>query len=348
MRVVICSDALGPMSSARAGEAIAAGWSFAQVVVVSAGEAGAGFTAALADDLGAELATSVVDDRLLTVASGSGVTAVGLPGPGVLPGPIPYGSSSAALGEAVRRVVAEHAPRTLYVDLVCGDVHDGGAGFLAGLGARADGPLTEGVSALAGVGDIDLSEVRRLLAGVDLVGVVPARDRDSQLLGLRGITSLRGRAAGDDPERLLAVDAALTRWSTLVAADQLGVPGAGACGGVGLAVLALGGRLATGPELALSGLRSPVDLLVSGCTVFDFASRGGGVVAEAARTAARLLCPCLVIAGEVLIGAREMRTMGVEAAYPVQESTLDQARVGDIGPEELSRLAARVARSWRW
>ena len=174
------------------------------------------------------------------------------------------------------------------MDLVSDDVHDGGAGFLAGLGDTR-------------------------LDGIDLVGVVPEAERSQPLLGLRGITSLRGRAAGEDPARLLAIDAGLAELaSALGVPDQ---PGAGACGGVGLAILALGGRLATGPEVTLAGVSAPVDLLVTGCTSYDFATRGGGVVASAARLAAELLCPCVVLAGEVLIGGREMRTMGVEAAY---------------------------------
>ena len=128
--------------------------------------------------------------------------------------------------------------------------------------------------------------------------------------------------------------------------------GAGACGGLGFAVLALGGALSTGPALALASaggraaLRD-VDLVVTGCSVFDFASRGGGVVAAMAEAAAAALSPCIVIAGEVLIGSREMRTMGIEAAYAVRESTLDE-RGGNVRSEELAATARRVARSWSW
>ena len=48
-----------------------------------------------------------------------------------------------------------------------------------------------------------------------------------------------------------------------------------------------------------------------------------------AEAASHSLSPCIVIAGEVLIGSREMRTMGIEAAYPVRESTLDRPS-GDV------------------
>ena len=114
-------------------------------------------------------------------------------------------------------------------------------------------------------------------------------------------------------------------------------------------MLALGGRLTSGPELALGGITGPVDLVVTGCSVFDFAHRGGGVVAAAAALAGRLLAPCVVVAGEVLIGAREMRTMGIEAAYAVHEPVAGGREGGGlVTADELAATAARVARTWRW
>jgi glycerate kinase len=66
-----------------------------------------------------------------------------------------------------------------------------------------------------------------------------------------------------------------------------------------------------------------------------------------AEAAAAALAPCIVIAGEVLIGSREMRTMGIEAAYSVRESLLDD-RQGEVSGDELAICARRVARSWSW
>jgi glycerate kinase len=42
-----------------------------------------------------------------------------------------------------------------------------------------------------------------------------------------------------------------------------------------------------------------------------------------------------------------MRTMGIEAAYAVRESTLDEAG-GNVRSDELAATAQRVARSWSW
>ena len=345
MRVLVCSDELGGLSSAAAGHALAEGWSGHATAVVPVGEAGAGFVTSCADRLGVAEEPVVVDDRVGVRTSGGGLTAAALPGPGVGEGPIPYAAGSLPLG----RLVAASLPAggTLLVDLVSDDVHDGGAGFLAALGADADVDLTAGVAGLAGLGRLDLSGPRQRLTGLDLVGVVPGRELSTPLLGLRGITSVRGRAADEDAEPLLAADASLQRLADLAGPGLGATAGAGACGGTGLAVLALGGRLTSGPGLALDGIAGPVDLVVTGCSVFDFAHRGGGVVAAAAALAGRLLAPCVVVAGEVLVGAREMRTMGIEAAYAVRE-TVGPLTGGLVPPDELTATARRVARTWRW
>jgi glycerate kinase len=49
----------------------------------------------------------------------------------------------------------------------------------------------------------------------------------------------------------------------------------------------------------------------------------------------------------VVVGSREMRTMGNESAYGVHESQLDRP-TGAIDAEELAETAGRVARSWSW
>jgi glycerate 2-kinase len=345
VRVLVCSDAVGGLSSAAAGRSLAQGWTGQRTAVVPLGEAGAGFVTSTADRLGVAEEPVVVGDRVGARAHGGALTAVALPGPGLGEGPIPYAASSLPLG----RLVAETVPGqgTLLVDLVSDDVHDGGAGFLAGLGADADVDLTGGVAGLAGLSRLDLTVPRQRLAGLEVVGVVRGGQRSAPLLGLRGITSVRGRAADEDAEQLLAADASLQRLADLAGAGLGTTSGAGACGGTALAVLALGGRLTTGPELALDAIRGPVDLVVTGCSVFDFAHRGGGIVAAAAALASRLLAPCVVVAGEVLIGAREMRTMGIEAAYAVHEPVLGSTGTL-VTPDELTATARRVARTWRW
>jgi glycerate 2-kinase len=351
VRVLVASDSVGSLTSSQAGRAIASGWSAADVRVLPVGDSGAGFARAYADLLDAELEAAVDGDLLATTAAVGGTVLTHVSGPGVGHG-LALTASSRPLGDVLAGILREQRPDQLVVDLSGLPVHDAGAGLLAALGADADQPLDSGVEPLGRLNSVDLSALRALLGHTELVGVVPAAQLSQPLLGLRGITSLAGRAAGLDPADLLATDAALERFAKLTAPEQAATPGAGACGGLGFGVLALGGQLTTGPALAFAssaGLRarSGVELVVTGCSVFDFARRGGGVVAAAAELAAGSLSPCVLIAGEVVIGAREMRAMGIEAAYPVRESALD-VPTGEVTEDELQRTAVRVARSWHW
>jgi glycerate kinase len=351
MRILVATDSIGAMSSLQAGEVIASGWeSAAEVSILPIGDAGAGFTTAYADLAGIELSTRVTDAGIVTTGDETGIALVQVVGSDSGTG-IPYEESSRPVGDAIAAALADD-PQQVLVDLAGLLVHDAGAGMLAALGAVADRPLDRGVAGLSGLRHLDLAPVRALLAKTELVGVVPVAQLDRPLLGLRGITSRAGREASVEPELMLSTDRTLQTFAQLAAVTQVDAPGAGACGGLGFAVLALGGRLTAGPAIAFSspkaqkGLQS-VDLVVTGCSVYDFASRGGGVVTAAADAAAGALSPCIVIAGEVVVGSREMRTMGIEAAYAVRESVRDDPR-GDVSIDELTATARRVARSWTW
>jgi glycerate kinase len=351
VRVLVASDAVGSLSSSEAGRAIASGWPPDDVRVLPVGDSGGGFARAYADLLDADLEAAVDGDVLALTASAGGtvVTHVSAPADG---SGLALTASSRPLGEVLAGILRDQRPDRLVADLSGLSVHDAGSGLLAALGAKGDQPLDAGVEPLGRLTSVDMSRVQDVFGGTELVGVVPAAQLSQQLLGLRGITSLAGRAAGLDPAQLLATDAALERFAKLASPDLAVAPGAGACGGIGFAVLALGGRLTTGPALAFgspAGLRARagVELVVTGCSVFDFARRGGGVVAAAAELAASSLSPCVLIAGEVVVGAREMRAMGIEAAYAVREARLG-VPTGEVTEDELRRAAERVARSWRW
>jgi glycerate kinase len=351
VRILVATDSIGAMSSRQAGELIASGWRGAEVLTLPIGEAGAGFVAAYADLLGISASTKVIDGLIVTTATGSSTAVVQVLESGRGVG-IPYRESSRPIGEAIAALIGSEPLRRILVDLAGLWVHDAGAGMLAALGATGDRPLDDGVEGLSGLSQLDLAPARGLLGETELVGVVPAAQLDQSLLGLRGITARAGREASVAPESMLRTDATLETFAKLASGGHSGAPGAGACGGLGFAVLALGGRLSTGSAIALSSpkgkaaLRS-MDLVVTGCSVFDFASRGGGVVAAMAEAASTVLSPCIVIAGEVIIGSREMRTMGIEAAYAVRESVLDHPQ-GNVSEAELAATAQRVARSWTW
>lgn len=358
MRVLIAPDQMDGLPAQEVGTCLSSAWSGHDVVNIAMGESGHGWLQATADMMGSEISLLPVDQVIAMMAhAGDDLVVAVQPADGghVATGPedhtppIDVTATSAPLGHAVARALAE-APEsaTVLVDLAGLRSHDAGAGFFAALGAVADGSLTGGSAGLARIGAVDLGPLRERLAGRRLVGVVPSGELGSHLLGLRGITSIIGRETGMAAEQMLAVDGALEQFVALVAPEQATEAGAGACGGLGWAIRALGGELTTGPALSierhgLDGLARQADLIVTACSSFDFASRGGGVVAAMARLAEESLSPCIVFGGQVLIGSREMRTMGIETAYPVfAEGT------GEDPAATLRTVASRVSGSWMW
>lgn len=236
----------------------------------------------------------------------------------------PLAGSSAGLGRLLAYALQGGFPERVVVDLTGTDCHDAGQGLLA-----------------------ELRGVREQLRGCDLIGVVPGGQLMDVLLGLRGVTSRKGRTLGVPAERMLAVDAALEDFALAEAPDQARAEGAGAAGGLGFAILALGGRLTTGAALCAESARLDralvsADLVVTGCDSFDFGTRGGDVVTELALRCESFEVPLVVASPVIGISGREMRTLGVESGHPV-----------DLGgdPEAgLTRTARRLAQGWfaRW
>lgn len=347
MRVLVCSQAGSLLTAAQVGTAVAQGWTrgdgHAQAAVLGLGIGGESLADAVSD----------LEDRpvrsldLHTDELVWGVDADALGFVSVEPLPRDLVSVSDRLGEtsvAWGRALAALGPRReMVIDLSGYRGLDGGMGLLQTLAGESADPLTM------------LTRARQRLGTGHLVGLIPDTQGRQMLTGLRGITSLAAQAereAGSepDPALLLAHDRELEVW-----VDELldGEPpdfDAGACGGLGLVIRALGGEVTTGPEwlAARAGLDETLhkaDLIVTTAVSYDFASRGGGVVQQVASWAQECMRPCIVLAERVVIGGREQRTMGIEAAYAVNERGFDDQGVSESQWEALAR---RVSHTWRW
>jgi glycerate kinase len=234
---------------------------------------------------------------------------------------------------------------------------DGGAGALAALGAiplDAEGrELPDGGAALAHVAA--LAQPPRPPAGPVLV---LAADVDNPLLGRHGAASVYGPQKGADPTVVAELEAALTRWAGVLAAatgrdpaELAGTPGAGASGGLGAALLALGARRVSGAALVreLAGLDAALDscdLVITGEGSFDWQSLRGKLITAVSGAAAERGLPCVVLAGQVEVGRREMGAVGVAEAHSVAEHA-GGVRAALADPAgTLADLAASVADQW--
>lgn len=365
MRVLVAPDAFGgTLTAPEAARAIIEGWhrhAPDDVLTQAAmADGGPGFVDVLHASLGGELAvvtargplgaevpvTVLHDGRTAYVESAQ---ACGLH---LAPTRAPMTATTYGVGQAIS-AAAEAGARRIVVGLGGSATNDGGAGMLAALGATADVPLDGGPAALAGITTLDLSGAASRLAGIELV---IAADVDVALLGMFGATKTFGPQKGLSDEQIIEVDGVLDRLvlaacgPTPAERRVADAKGAGAAGGLGFALMLLGGTVVSGIQLVAEtvGLTTQAadhDLVVTGEGTYDFSSRAGKVVYGVASVASGAARPCIVLAGQVQVGAREMRAMGVESAYAVADLVGVEASMHDPG-RHLADLAERVARTW--
>lgn len=362
MRVVVAPDKFaGTLSAVEAAAAIAAGWlrrlPETETVEVPMSDGGPGFVDVLYAALGGSLVAVTVSDpygdpvpatilRVGATAYLESAQAVGLHLTR-LADRRPMVASSRGLGELIRAAVEDGASRVV-IGAGGTATNDGGAGVLAALGATAQGGvLDHGPEGLADLQAVDVEPARRTTAGVELV---LASDVDNQLLGLVGATKTYGPQKGLTEEQLLTADGRLQRFAELVDRKLAAQKGAGAAGGIGYALLLLGADRRPGVEVVaeavdLAGRLRGADLVVTGEGAFDFSSRSGKVPYGVAQVAAEQLVPCIALAGQVLVGSREMRALGIEAAYSMVDRVGEERAFGEPAAA-LAELAERVARTW--
>jgi glycerate kinase len=227
--------------------------------------------------------------------------------------------------------------------------NDGGAGVWAALGAQPAEQLRGG-----GVG---LRDLAGLTAPADLgVRLVAATDVDNPLVGLHGATAVYGPQKGADQAAVMSLDAALERWADAVEAlvGQPGLrdrPGAGAAGGLGFGLLALGAERESGADLVMAavGLAEAIegaDLVVTGEGSFDATSLRGKVASGVAQRAQAAGVPCIVAAGQAQIGSRDAAAHGIDEVWSVAEQVGSAEAALAAGADGVRKLGAAVARSW--
>ncbi len=359
MRVLVAPDKFaGTLSAVEAAEAIAAGWRRQapddEIVLAPMSDGGPGFVDVLHASLGGELLAVVteapqgheVPATILTVGDTAYVESAQACGIHLTGGKLGEFGTTVGVGRLLLEAVNAGATRVV-VGLGGSGTNDGGAGVLAALGADADVALDVGGIFLDGVTTVDLSIARGLLDGVEIVA---ATDVDNPLTGLFGATKTFGPQKGLDEEVQVLLDGYLDQWAAATDRRLALEPGAGAAGGIGFALLLLGGHRVSGIELVadavgLTRQAATADLVLTGEGAFDFSSRAGKVPAGVAAVAAAALRPCVALAGQVLVGQREMRALGMDAAYSLVDAVGEERAFRDPAGA-LSELAARVARTW--
>jgi glycerate kinase len=265
----------------------------------------------------------------------------------------PNTTTSYGLGLLMMAAV-EAGAAELVIGLGGSAVNDGGAGMLAALGAA---PIDVGGYALPYGGAALSSAVA--LGGVPRlrdVRLVAATDVDNPLTGLHGASKIYGPQKGATEEDIFRLDAALEQFAGVLeqafgVTDLEVAPGGGAAGGIGAALIALGGRVTSGIGLvsALIGLAEELDeagLVITGEGSFDHQSLRGKVVAGIANAARDRGLPCVVVCGRNETGYREAASAGVTETLSLTEH-FGSEKIALAEPARgLRELAERLSRQW--
>jgi len=348
LRVLIAPDCFGDsLTAVEAAHAISGGWRRARpgdtLVSVPQSDGGPGFVDVLAARYprmqSRHLSVSGPLDRAVdatwvfdTATATAYIECAQACGLALLGGPPTVSTAVAAhsrgVGQLVDAAVGAGA-RTIVVGLGGSGCTDGGRGM---------------IEALGGVGP-----ARRKTAGL---GIIAATDVEHPLLGPAGAARVFGPQKGADPATVEFLEARLAAWAAELEADSgcvvTGSPGAGAAGGLGAALLALGGRRESGAALIAGHTGIPdelaaADLAVTGEGRLDDQSLHGKVVGALAAAAGVHAVPVVVLAGQVALEPQELRAAGISAAHSLSDYAGSVTRAMEDAAGQLSGLAQRTA-----
>ncbi len=234
--------------------------------------------------------------------------------------------------------------------------NDGGMGMAKALGARFldknGSELPEGGASLLSLARIDTSCMDKRLRDCRFR---IACDVTNPLYGENGASRVFSPQKGASPDDVELLDRALKNYGDRLAADLgkdvAGIPGAGAAGGLGAALMAfLDGKPEPGAELVLDA--AGIDDLLSGCDAVitgegqtDFQTVFGKAPIAVAGHAKKQSIPVYLISGSLGRGYKEVLGHGVTAAFSIADKpmTLDKCiENAAVLLENTAEMLARV------
>jgi glycerate kinase len=216
--------------------------------------------------------------------------------------------------------------------------NDGGAGMLQALGVK----LLDQSDSEIGFGGGELANLIRIDTGsmdsrLELCRIEAACDVNNPLTGPQGASAIFGPQKGATPEIVAQLDDNLSHYASLihrdldVQADTM--PGAGAAGGMGAALLAFcGATLRPGIDIVMEavGLEAAVqdaNLVITGEGRIDSQTIHGKTPIGVARVAKRYGTPVIGIAGSLSSDVDVVHEHGIDAVFSVlsRTGTIDDA-----------------------
>lgn len=340
VRVLIAPDSFaGSLSAREVAAAIARGWSKGaphdQITTLPLSDGGPGFVDVFNGQTHAVTVSGPMGEEVLANFVIADQTA--------------YIESAQACGRHLLAELTSHTIRTATTRgvgaLIQAALSTGVRRIVIGLGGSATNDGGKGLIDAFGSVDAAISALRD-------IELVVATDVDNPLLGPQGASAVYGPQKGATPSDVEFLEEQLSMWVRDLGAQQIAQrAGAGAAGGLGFALMVIGGTRKSGIEVVaqatnLADAIAHSDLVITGEGSFDWQSLRGKVVSGVAHLASRVGIPVIVLAGQVWTGRREFSALGIESAYALAETPAEVAAAMADAAGMLERRAERLARSW--
>ena len=360
-KVVLAPDSFkGTITAADAASALAEGWAqvepAAEFTMLPMADGGEGTVAAFAAAVpGSKLMPIVVDGpagtpvdaEWLLLPDGTAVIDLGsTSGIELVDELRPWDADTTGFGQAIAAAL-DHGAQRLVLGIGSSASTDGGTGLLAELGAKfLDSTGVAVARGARGLADIHIADLSALRSAPE---VIVLTDVTNPLLGERGAAAIFGPQKGlTDADDIASADRALAHLTDRLELDPE-LPGSGAAGGAGAALVRWGARLAPGSvEVArlidLTGAIADADVVVTGEGSYDGQSGDGKVPSYVAELAASANVPAAVVAGRITPDADT-------ALFAASVSLTDLAGSGEAALAEPARhlrtAGAALARGFR-
>ncbi|WP_436858979.1 glycerate 2-kinase [Citrobacter tructae] len=265
----------------------------------------------------------------------------------------PLITTSRGTGELILQAL-ESGAKNIIIGIGGSATNDGGAGMVQALGAKlCDANGTEigyGGGSLNSLNTIDISGLDpRLKTCVIRV----ACDVTNPLVGQSGASRIFGPQKGATEAQIVELDNNLAHYAAMIkkslGVDVKQVPGAGAAGGMGAALMAfLGADLKSGIEIVTQALNleehiHDCTLVITGEGRIDSQSIHGKVPVGVANVAKKYHKPVIGIAGSLTQDVGVVHQHGIDAVFSVltRISTLEEAFRGAF--DNIYRASRNIA-----
>ncbi|GAV22265.1 glycerate kinase [Carboxydothermus pertinax] len=253
------------------------------------------------------------------------------------------------------RAALEEGCRKLIIGIGGSATNDGGVGMAQALGVK----FLDSNGREIGFGGGELYKIERIdYAGLDArikdTSIVVACDVKNVLCGPTGASVVYGPQKGATLEMVKVLDENLRHLAKMIkrylGKDVAEIPGSGAAGGLGAAMLAfLDAKLQPGIEIVMELTQFPevvknAELIITGEGATDYQTMFGKVPLGVARVARRFGKSVVCISGSLNAGYEKLYAEGITALFSIVNRPMTLEEAMERGEELLEKISENVFR----